>query len=140
MAPIVTTGGCSVGKNFLTRHPCPNHAIFAVLKKGAMLIFQPMPTYLELCASALHRGHAHTLQIIDHVSHIVRVIHEGAMLLFFFFKKKTQYVRVILAQKAMQNISAQLKKRATASLQKRKSSFLRRSANSLLCVSRSAIP
>ena len=34
----------------------PSHAIFAVLKKGAMLIFQPIHTFLELCVSALHRG------------------------------------------------------------------------------------
>ena len=58
-------------------------------KKRAMLIFQPIPTFLELCVSALHRGHANMLQVISHVSQIVRVIQAGAMLLFFFFKKKT---------------------------------------------------
>ena len=62
-----------------------------------------MTTYLELCVSTLRRGHANTLQIVDHVSQIVCVIHAGAMLLFF----KTQYARVILAQRAMQNLSAQ---------------------------------
>ena len=77
MAPIVTTGISVVGKTLshassLCWRPCPrkilelcmsslrpSHAFFRrIEKQRAMLIFQPMPTFLDICVSALHRGHA----------------------------------------------------------------------------------
>ena len=96
MAPIVTTGVSVIGRKPFSR-------VFLVL-----VIFQPIPTFLELCVSALHRDHANTLQIIDVSSR------QGPC---YSSSSQKQYVRVILAQTAMQNFSAQKKKkRATDSM------------------------
>ena len=58
---------------------------------------------LELCVTSLHRGHAKRFKFLT-------CHQKGAML--HFFKKKKQYVRVILAQRAMQFFSVQKKKPA----------------------------
>ena len=114
MAPVVTTGVSNEGKNSLTRHPhAEGHANLSVSFHGrssncachpcaeAMQIFQPIPTFLELCVSAMHRSHANTLQILD-----VPSKQEACC-----SSSKKKYVRVILAQRAMQIFSAQKKKK-----------------------------
>ena len=63
-----------------------------------------MPRFLELCVSALHRGHANTLQIIDLVSQNCTCHPCRGHALYFKKKKLCMYVSS-LQKRAMQNLS-----------------------------------